>query len=123
MIPRTRRPFSAPKRSKPLRKTGKLGTVRVTGIESSKLREECYLRSRGFCEVRFDGCMGWTPWKSGEMAHIRSRGASGSDVAENCKWSCQHCHRIWHQYGPSGIKPVPPKPLTPSGAESTPQQE
>ena len=118
MIPRTRRPFSAPKRSKPLRKTGKLGTVRVTGIEMTKLRSEAYFAANGFCQE----CGIFAPWKSGELAHKRTKRNNG-DLPSNVRWLCSGCHFKEHAYGKSGKKPCPPKPLTASGAESTPQQE
>lgn len=108
MYPRTRKPTAAPKRRKQSR-VGKTGTVRVVGVDMTELRKQAYLRSNGFCEMKLNAqCGGYTPWKSGELAHIRTKRNHGDSIS-NVKWSCAGCHRISHAYGPSNRKPVPPK--------------
>jgi hypothetical protein len=98
-----------PKPRKPLRREGKVtGTVRLTGIEKSALREQAYLRTNGHCE----DCGVYAPWKSGDlwsghMAHIQGVGAGGSDVETNVLWLCAACHGKRHN---AGGKPCPAKP-------------
>lgn len=110
-------PLSPPRKPKPLRREGKVfHQVRLTGPEKSKLREQVYLRAKGFCEVtdangkKFPGCNGYTPWKSGHLVHVLGVGAGGSDTEENTWWGCQNCHDRLHN---AGGKPCPPKPRTP----------
>jgi hypothetical protein len=115
MYPRPRNPFAAPKRKKQSRVGKVTGTVRLYGVDKSKLREEVYLRARGFCELRLEGCGGYTPWKDGHLVHVRSLGAGGADTLDNedgerqCVWGCPSCHLRSHAYGPSNEKPVPTK--------------
>jgi 5-methylcytosine-specific restriction endonuclease McrA len=109
MYPRPRNPFAAPKRKKQSRVGKVTGTVRLYGVDKSKLREEVYLRARGFCELRLEGCGGYATWKSGHLAHVVSLGAGGPDSESNCKWSCSACHIRSHVYGVDGVKPVPTK--------------
>lgn len=108
MHPAKRKPFAPPKKRKPDRREGKVThTVRLHGPEKSALRDDCFRRSQGFCEVRLPGCLSYAPWLSGEMAHIRSVGSGGSDTLENVLWSCMQCHSKLHN---AGGKPCPPKP-------------
>ncbi len=51
-------------------------------------------------------------WENGHLAHIISRGRGGPDTPENTCCKCSSCHiGIEHSYGPSGVKPVPKKPI------------
>jgi 5-methylcytosine-specific restriction endonuclease McrA len=83
--------------------TGKLGIVRLTGPDLAKLRRDCWERDKGLCQncgiptlynARFDG----DPIAY-DMAHIRSRGAGGSDVLENTQALCHSCHMKKHAKG------------------------
>lgn len=82
-------------------RTGKLGIVRLTGVDLANLRRQCWFRDKGECQdcgvrtfyaARFDG----DPLAY-DMAHIKSRGAGGSDVIENVKTKCHECHMREHQ--------------------------
>lgn len=105
MIYRNPRPFAPPKKRKPLRREGKVsGTVRLRGPEMSKLREEAWHRSGGFCEFKYRGCLGYVPWLYGELAHLKGRGAGGGDSIDNVKWSCSPCHRKYDEDYPQWSK-------------------
>lgn len=110
MTPFFRKPRSdilPPRPRKEPQRVGKVShQVRLSGPPKSALREAVYLRAKGMCEIRLPGCGGYTPWKSGEMAHVRSVGSGGSDELANCVWSCQNCHRKSHN---CGGKPCPAK--------------
>lgn len=109
-FPRNRSPLAPPKAKKPLRSVGKVfRTVRLTGVEMTQLRVDAYHGANGMCQLKLEGCMGYTPWKSGELAHKKSRGSGGDDQKSNVRWSCSQCHRKSHAYGPSGKKPCPKK--------------
>lgn len=76
-------------------KVGKTGRIRLKGEPLRLLRQECFERDRWKCqdcgiEIRWDG------WNAGEMAHIQSRGAGGSDVLENIRTLCKICHQASH---------------------------
>jgi 5-methylcytosine-specific restriction endonuclease McrA len=66
-------------------------------------RERCWARDRGV--RRACGCLlFWEPRFSGhprayDMAHIRSRGAGGSDVIDNVRALCHACHMREHSNG------------------------
>jgi hypothetical protein len=112
---------TAIKRSnKPMKKArSKPRPGRLKGQEMSDLRLFVFMRDRGRCQhvLRRDEfgdpvaiCGKETPWESGHLAHIVSRGAGGPDTPENTCWKCADCHLVReHTYGPSGVKPVPKK--------------
>ena len=84
---------------------GKTGTVRVTGSDMEELRRACFDRDGGRCVV----CGVALLWERGEwlsmhMAHVRGRGAGGSDVLENVVSKCPGHH--WEEHNP---KVVPKK--------------
>lgn len=108
MYPAKRKPWQPPKRKKkPLREGKVTQTIRRSGPEMSDLRDRVFLRSQGICERNLRGCQGYTPYKLGNLSHIRSRGAGGSDTEENTLWSCFPCHVKSHN---CDGKPCPPKP-------------
>jgi len=88
------------KRIKPKRKpqirVGKVsGTVRLSGAAMERLREQVYRRDQGRCT--WDGCGVLLPlygsvFTRAHLAHIQSRGAGGSDTAENTRIRCFHHH-------------------------------
>lgn len=87
-------------------KPGKLGRVRLYGLELTKLRLACLVRDKYRCVK----CGKSVTWESFEMAHIQSRGAGGSDVLENVQTMCggpEGCHQLSHN---CGGRPLPRKP-------------
>jgi 5-methylcytosine-specific restriction endonuclease McrA len=68
----------------------KVKAIRLKGKAMEALRMECFKRDKGICQK----CKTPTPWSYGHMAHIISHGAGGSDVIDNVKWKCPHCHII-----------------------------
>lgn len=80
----------------------KPGRIRLTGEHLAWLRRACWLRDEGFCRVC--RCMtnpdapAWAPNKY-DMAHIKSRGAGGSDTLENVRTLCHKCHMREHNAG------------------------
>jgi 5-methylcytosine-specific restriction endonuclease McrA len=82
---------------------GKLGIVRLTGKDLWELRRICWLRDNGRCRKcneqtayfpRFDG----DPLAY-DMAHIKSRGAGGSDTLDNVQTLCHRDHMREHTQG------------------------
>lgn len=76
---------------------GKLGIERRTGKDLQQLRRDCWERDHGWCQE----CGRATNYDDGylnrfDMAHIKSRGAGGSDVLENVRTLCHQCHMISH---------------------------
>ena len=79
----------------------KSGRIRLTGADIAELRRECWQRDGGCCQE----CLGRTfyvPFYPGhpqgyEMAHIKSRGAGGSDTLENVRCLCRRCHDLEHR--------------------------
>lgn len=85
--------------------------VRLKGRHMEALRLSCYLRDGGKCCIC--GCdlslTGEHPvWPPMHMAHIKSRGAGGSDVIGNVRSLCPRDHLIT-EHNP---KSVPPKERT-----------
>ena len=81
---------------------GNTGTVRLTGVHWKRLVLDVKNRDRWTCREcgRVAGAL--------DPAHIKSRGAGGSDVAENLRLLCRDCHTRSHA-GTLGTKPVPKK--------------
>jgi 5-methylcytosine-specific restriction endonuclease McrA len=83
--------------------------VRLEGKALAALRIACFLRDAGRCVIC--GVITWLdapeehPRKA-DMAHIKSRGAGGSDTLDNVRNNCHRCHMRRH----NGGKPCPPKP-------------
>ena len=85
---------------------GKLGRIRLKGKPLADLRRQCFTRDGWACVE----CGVGVSWVSGHMAHIKSRGAGGSDVLENVRTLCggpDGCHMKEHN---CGGKPLPAKP-------------
>lgn len=81
--------------------------IRLKGKKLRKLRQDCYDRAMGLCEAENDKghrCRKAAPWSGGvfvrgHMAHIKSRGAGGSDTLDNVLWKCPECH-LQKEHGP-----------------------
>ena len=88
-------------------KVGKLGRVRLTGSDLTKLRLQCWERDKGKCQECGEALYYQPRYigdpKGYDMAHIRGRGAFGSDVLENVRTMCHSCHMLSHL----GKKPKP----------------
>ena len=84
-------------------KVGNIGRVRLTGEALCELRGYVYLRDNGRCREtdRFvsDDLPDWHADKY-HMAHIKSRGAGGSDLPSNCLCLSGAAHRAQH----SGVR-------------------
>jgi 5-methylcytosine-specific restriction endonuclease McrA len=76
-------------------KVGKLGRVRLKGADLERLRREVFTRDKWLC----CNCGRTCGWVSGHLAHIKSRGAGGSDTAENTRLLCRDCHMDEHNCG------------------------
>jgi hypothetical protein len=73
------------------------GTVRLSGDAMERLRERVYRRDGGRCTWK--GCGELLPlhgsvFNRAHLAHIKSRGAGGSDTAENTKILCPYHHLV-----------------------------
>ena len=85
----------------------RMKNVRLTGDPLTQLRIDCLRRDRMKCtecgrRVR-DDVPDWLPYKA-HMAHIKSRGAGGSDTLDNVRTKCGQCHTVEEH---SGGKVVP----------------
>ncbi len=79
----------------------------MKGADLLLLRDACFKRDEGRCQE----CGIRVAWNVApecsykyDMAHIKSRGAGGSDVLENVKTLCHSCHQKSHN---CGGKPIP----------------
>lgn len=99
-LPSRSQPIRKSKR-KPERRVGKVsGTVRLSGAAMEALRLECWRRDGGICQV----CGVATWWKARydgdpeafDMAHIKARGAGGSDSLRNVRTLCHEDHMQEH---------------------------
>jgi hypothetical protein len=99
-IPRSTKPIAKTpiKRTKrhPETRVGKLGRVRLTGKALESLRRECFERDHYTCTC---GCGEQVTWEMGDMAHIVSRGAGGSDVIDNVTTMTHEHHMKSHNCG------------------------
>jgi len=81
----------------------KPGRIRLRGPALTALRKLCWARDRGVCQEC--GCLlFWEPRFPGDpraydMAHIKSRGAGGSDVIDNVRALCHADHMREHNKG------------------------
>lgn len=87
-------------------KPGKLGIVRLYGKDLEALREACYMRDSGLCEV----CRRWSPFhgdvmERAHMAHRQGKRNNG-DTLENTRILCPTHHA--HEHNSNG-KPAPAK--------------
>jgi 5-methylcytosine-specific restriction endonuclease McrA len=71
---------------------GWLGRIRLKGLAMADLRRQCFTRDGWKCVE----CARPVSWATGHMAHIKSRGAGGSDVLENVRTKCAECHHAEH---------------------------
>lgn len=103
-----------PKPKKPIRKRrARVRPGRLKGDALGELRRLCFDRDGGRCVdcgrvLRFE--RGYSD--SMEMAHVRGKrmwGDSLSNVRAKCGPFAGGCHAKEHQYGKSGLKPVPSK--------------
>ena len=74
--------------------------VRLIGKALHELRRLCWERDKGICQVCGYPTY-WTPRFAGDpqaydMAHIKSRGAGGSDTLDNVKTLCHNDHNLQH---------------------------
>lgn len=111
------RPIS-PKRQARSGKAGKLGIVRLYGAAKTALRRRRFEADGYRCQdcgntvtwdksesiERFEAEGIWIPY--GELSHIVSTGAGGSDTFENTCTRCFPCHTKSHN---RGGKPLPAK--------------
>jgi 5-methylcytosine-specific restriction endonuclease McrA len=108
-----RRPPMKRTRVKKVRSKPRAGRLKGAALE--QLRRDCFerdgYRCQGFihseCGLWFT-CRKLVTWESGHMAHIGAKRRHG-DSLDNVRTLCAECHRIEHAYGPSGVKPCPPK--------------
>jgi hypothetical protein len=93
---RRSKPLSrAPKRKAQVRVGKHTGKIRLSGAALEKLREQVYRRDEGRCQWK--GCGVLLPlygsvFNRAHMAHIKSRGASGSDELANVRILCPEHH-------------------------------
>lgn len=98
-LKRSTKPIRA--RKKAARKVGKhTGIVRLAGDDLKGLRDMCFELANGFCDECRKSLFYETDWKGHpdryHMAHIKARGAGGSDTLDNVRALCGDCHRAEH---------------------------
>lgn len=101
---RRKKPLSRFPKRKPEVRIGKVtGKIRVSGKALERLREACFDRDNGRCQTCGDFVYYSERWDGDtlafDMAHIESRGASGSDELSNVKTMCHRCHMKEHTEG------------------------
>jgi len=72
------------------------GRVFRAGEDMTELREACFDRSRGKCEMKVEGghrCYRLIAWSTFEMHHDPPRSKGGSDELSKVVASCKDCHR------------------------------
>jgi 5-methylcytosine-specific restriction endonuclease McrA len=82
---------------------GKTGRLRLKGKAMDALRWRVFQRDNWHCQECGRECS----WEAGHLAHIKSRGAGGSDTEENTRLLCMACHHAEHN---CGGKPLPRNP-------------
>ena len=86
-------------------KVPKQGVIRLKGKPYKRLKEQRYELSQGKCEVCGDLVTLNEPdgsfhvFRNAHLAHVKSRGAGGSDVIENVIIKCPGCH-LNKEHGP-----------------------
>jgi len=79
---------------------GKLGIVRLYGKALTELRLAVWDRDRGICQKCGDRLYYQARYPGDplayDMAHIKSRGAGGSDTLENTRALCHREHMLEH---------------------------
>jgi len=74
---------------------GKTGRIRLKGAAMEALRRARFALDGWKCVVC--GCeIRWDGWNAGHLAHVKSRGAGGSDTIENTVTKCRICHHAEH---------------------------
>lgn len=76
------------------------GRVRRKGAALEQLRRQCWLQHNETCQncgerVYYTARFAGDPLAY-DMAHIKSRGAGGSDTLENVRCLCHSCHMQEH---------------------------
>jgi 5-methylcytosine-specific restriction endonuclease McrA len=92
-------PFSSIRR----KRRSKARPGRVKGKKMAELRSKVFTRDAESC-TRCGKFVG----QEGHLAHKKAKRRHG-DSPENTHVLCADCHRLEHQYGPSGVKPCPRK--------------
>ena len=80
--------------------------VRLKGEALAALRIDCFHRDRFRCvecgRKVFDDVPNEAPHKA-HMAHVKGRGAGGSDTIENVTTKCGACHLV-EEHNPKSVK-------------------
>lgn len=100
MKPRTALKRYTPIRKRRLTPRNRKTVVRLTGAAIGPLRWQCYSRDRGRCKI-CGVTTHYIPFYDGDplafdMAHIKSRGAGGSDNLSNLVTKCHRDHMAEH---------------------------
>lgn len=109
---RRKKPLSRFPKHRPRCRVGHLGIVRLSGRALTRLRQDCFDRDHNRC-VDCGRVVAWDEEEAtdfglpiGEMSHILSHGAGGSDTLENVVTRCREDHQKSHN---CGGKPLPRK--------------
>jgi len=103
-------PRTEPKQRKPLKRTrprkvrSRPRRGRLKNEDMSALRKGSWEERRSLCFYCHRPCSE----ERDDLAHIRGKAMWG-DNPENVSPAHKECHHRFHAYGPSGVKPVPPK--------------
>jgi 5-methylcytosine-specific restriction endonuclease McrA len=84
---------------------------RLKGAALIKLRDDCFLRDAGICQKCGNQTDPDAPHENDNayhMAHRKGKRMWG-DHLDQVEVECGACHRKFHAYGPSMIKPCNPK--------------
>jgi hypothetical protein len=88
-----------------MKHVGKLGIVRLTGKDLQALRRARFEFDDYRCQCS-PNCGVAVTWESGDLAHIKSRGAGGSDTLDNTRTMLHEHHMRSHN---AGGRPLPRK--------------
>jgi hypothetical protein len=83
--------------------------------EKQAAREFACNRAGARCEMPYHSpqCTGIVPLEAGHLAHLKAKRRFGwrenEATGQRHLWTSPWCHYESHAYGPSGLKPVPPK--------------